>query len=492
MKITVRQTPSVPTSANAVIIPYVSDKDFKLPKIPAAARTAIKRYIKTTEYKGKKGEIAFVQYFSGKCSWIVLAGLGESKKIDAESITNVLQQATRTAQKQKSQTTNVVVTEELQSALKNEALGALIAEASIIGSYSFTNKAKKVKLITAVTIITKDKFAVKELKEGVAHGTIIGEATTLVRDYGNLPSNKITPKILAEAARKVAKETGQKVTVLSEKQMEKEKMGGTLGVSKGSIEEAQFIILEHMKGKKGEAPIVLVGKGITFDSGGISIKPSNAMDEMKYDMSGGGTVIGTMQAIGKLKLPINVVGLVPTTENVPSGSAYKPGDVLHYADGTTVEVLNTDAEGRLILGDALIYARRYKPRAIVDLATLTGAMMVALGDSASGFFSNNETLCKQLEASAKEVGEPIWRLPLPEHYAARVQSKVADLQNISNKPYGGSITAAKFLEFFIKKGTPWAHFDIAGTANLGESAGMEQGATGVMVKTLVDYIKKSA
>ena len=491
MTITVRQSATIPTTANAVIIPYTSDKGYRLPKISSGVRNTIKKYVKTTDYKGKRGEIAFVQMFSGKCNWVVLAGLGDSKKSTAESLTDVLQQAIRSVQKQKSTSVSVVVTGELQDKFDNETLGRLIAQAAIVGSYSFTNKKKKTTVVSSVTVITKDTTAVKELKRGVSEGLIVGDAMTFVRDYGNLPSNKITPKVLADAARKVAKETGQKVTVFGEKQMAKEKMGGTLGVSRGSTEEAQFIILEHMKGKKGDAPVVLVGKGITFDSGGISIKPSAAMDEMKYDMSGGGTVIGAMKAIGKLKLPVNVVGLVPASENVPSGSSYKPGDVLHYADGTTVEVLNTDAEGRLILGDALIYARKYKPKAIIDLATLTGAMMAALGDSATGFFCNNEKLCETLETSAKEVGEPIWRMPLPDHYAARVQSKVADLQNISNKPWGGSITAAKFLQFFIKKGTPWAHFDIAGTANLNESPGLEHGATGVMVKTLVDYIKKS-
>mgnify|MGYP002725615562 CR=1 FL=1 len=489
MTITVKQSPSVPLSANAVVIPFASDKKFIFPKMPTVAKNAVKKYIKKTDYKGKRGQMVFVQHFAGKCNWIVLAGIGDVKKLTVEQLSLLIQQAVRSVQKQKS--ANVVVSvDALSEAFEQEVIGRVIAESAHVGSYTFTNKRKQAKKVSSIAIHTSNKDEVKALKEGVRAGAIVGEATTMVRDYGNLPSNKMTPKVLTEMARKSAKETGQKVTVLGEKQMAKEKMGGTLGVTSGSTHEAQFIIMEHMKGKKGDSPVVLVGKGITFDSGGISIKPSAAMDEMKFDMSGGGTVIGTMHAIGKLKLSVNVVGLVPATENVPSGSSYKPGDVLTYADGTTVEVLNTDAEGRLVLGDALIYARKYKPKAILDLATLTGAIVVALGDSATAVFANDDALASEIDNASKTAGESVWRMPLPEDWMPRVHSKVADLQNISNKPGGGSITAAKFLQHFVKKGTAWAHFDIAGTAWVtGETPAFEHGATATMLKTLVEYIK---
>ena len=492
MNISTKFSSSIPTSANALIIPYATDKEYKLPKVTPSVRDALKKYVKVTEYAGKLGEVAFVQQFSGKLSWIVLVGIGDTKKVTTQEVSDVFEKAFRTAQKNKAASALFVVTKEMHELLDDETIGKLVSESAYIATYTFTNKAKKNKhVLGSVSIITNNKTSVAGIKSGVTEGSYIGEATSMVRDYGNAPSNKITPKALSDLARKNAKITGQKVTIFGEKQMEKEKMGGTLGVSKGSLEEAQFIILEHMKGPKDQAPVVLVGKGITFDSGGISIKPSAAMDEMKFDMSGGATVLGVMYAIGKMKLPVNVVALVPASENVPSGSSYKPGDVLTYADGTTVEVLNTDAEGRLILGDALLYARKYKPRAIIDLATLTGAMVVALGDAATGYFVNNERLFQSLETSATSVGEPIWRLPLPESYADRVKSKVADIQNISNKPGAGSITAAKFLEHFIKKGTAWAHFDIAATAwNTSETPGLEHGATGVMVKTLVEYLKR--
>lgn len=494
MKITARYSKTIPRSQQAIIIPHATDKDYTLPKLPAALASQVKRYIKTTSFVGNQGKVAFIQIMSGSLSWIVLAGVGNTKKSTAHELTDSLQQAFRQAQLQGASNAFFVATDALIDRFGAETLGRLVAEAAEVGCYSYTAyKSKKpTRHLKSLTIITTTKTHVASIKKGIREGQIVGEAMHMVRDYGNAPSNHITPSVLAEMAQQSGKTTGQKVTVLNEKQMAKEKMGGTLGVSKGSQEEARFIIMEHLLGKRGDAPIVLVGKGITFDSGGISIKPSAAMDEMKFDMSGGGTVIGIMHVIGKLKLPVNVIGLVPATENVPSGSSYKPGDILTYADGTTVEIMNTDAEGRIILGDALLYAQKYKPKAIIDYATLTGAIIVALSDFATALFSNNDSFAEAFQQSSKSAGERLWRMPLPAEARARVKSAVADLRNTSNKPGGGSITAAAFLEHFVKKNTPWIHLDIAGTAwNVSATPGMEHGATGTMVKSTVDYIKKT-
>jgi len=491
MKITTRFASSISGFANAIIIPYAFGKDSVLPRLSPSIKNAVQKFIKRTGYTGKSGEIAFIQVFSRNLSWVVLAGLGSVKTQTPYLLTDTLQRAFRASQKKGAGSVLFSATPELLEKFSAFEIGRLTAEAARVGCYSYTAYKTTLdkKIVTSVTLVTSDRTSVQELNKGAKQGAEIAAAIAMVRDYGNAPSNHITPSVLASMAEKSARETGQKITILNEKQLLKEKMGGILGVSKGSVEEAQFIILQHLLGEKKAAPVVLIGKGITFDSGGISIKPSQAMDEMKFDMAGGASVIGTMHAVGKLNLPINVIGLIPASENVPSGSAYKPGDILTYSDGTTVEVINTDAEGRLILADALLYAKRFKPKAIIDIATLTGAIIVALSDFSSALFSNNEKLAEALQKAAQNTGESLWRMPLPPEAGKRVKSAIADVRNTANKPGGGAITAAKFLEHFVKKGTPWAHLDIAGTAwNTRETQGMEHGATGVSVKTLVEYL----
>ncbi|WP_016832474.1 leucyl aminopeptidase, partial [Herbaspirillum lusitanum] len=303
-------------------------------------------------------------------------------------------------------------------------------------------------------------------KTGLAEAVALANGMELSKDLANLPGNVCTPTYLANSAKKLAKEYKLGVEVLDRKQLEALKMGSFLSVTNGSDEPPKFIVLKHLGGKSKDAPIVLVGKGITFDTGGISLKPGAGMDEMKYDMCGAASVLGTFRAIAELQLKLNVIGVIPTCENMPSGRATKPGDIVTSMSGQTIEVLNTDAEGRLILCDALTYVERFKPAAVVDIATLTGACVVALGHHNTGLFTReddaHDQLANDLLAAGKASGDTAWRMPVQDVYQEQLKSNFADIANIGGQP-AGSVTAACFLERFTKKYT-WAHLDIAGTA----------------------------
>jgi leucyl aminopeptidase len=316
-----------------------------------------------------------------------------------------------------------------------------------------------------------------------ARGLAISHGMDLARDLGNLPGNVCTPTHLAERAQALAHELGFKCEVLDREKLEELKMGSFLSVTNGSDQPPKFIVLEYWGAGKKQKPFILVGKGITFDSGGISLKPGLDMDQMKFDMCGAASVFGTLCAIGELKAKINVIGLVPACENMPSGRATKPGDIVRSMSGQTIEVLNTDAEGRLILCDALTYAERYEPAAVVDIATLTGAMVIALGHIASGMFSNSDSLARALLNAGEESFDRSWQLPLWDDYHEGLASNFADFANIAGRP-GGSITAACFLSKFTKK-YDWAHLDIAGVA---WNEGKEKGATGRPVPLLTTWL----
>ena len=328
-----------------------------------------------------------------------------------------------------------------------------------------------------------NKLDTNAIKLGIKEGHAIAEGMNLTKDLGNLPPNICTPTYLANQAKNIAKDFKMKSTILSQKQIEKLKMGSFLSVAKGSRLEPKFIIIEHNKGKKSSKPVVLVGKGITFDSGGISLKPGAAMDEMKYDMCGAATVLGVMKTIGLLNLPLNVVGLIPACENMPDGLAVKPGDIVTSMSGQTIEILNTDAEGRLVLCDALTYAERYKPETVIDIATLTGACVIALGHHASAVFSKSDELANDLLAAGKKSIDKAWRMPLWDEYQPLLNSNFADIANIGGRA-AGSITAACFLSRFTKKYS-WAHIDIAGTA---WNSGANKGATGRPVSLLSQFL----
>jgi leucyl aminopeptidase len=315
-------------------------------------------------------------------------------------------------------------------------------------------------------------------------GAAIGSGLALARDLGNLPPNICTPTYLGSRALQLAKEFPSiKTKVLDEAAIKALKMGALLAVSQGSVEPPRLIVCEYRGGRKNAAPICLIGKGITFDSGGISLKDPPAMDEMKFDMSGGGSVLGALRTVAELKLPINVVAIVAASENMPSGSAVKPADIVTTMSGQTVEILNTDAEGRLVLCDAITYSRRFKPAAVVDVATLTGACIVALGNHVSGLMSNTNELAQELESAGIRADDRAWRLPIGEEYVDQLKSNFADIANVGGRE-GGACTAASFLGKFAKD-LAWAHLDVAGTAWV---SGAQKGSTGRPVPLLVDFL----
>jgi len=322
---------------------------------------------------------------------------------------------------------------------------------------------------------------------GLRQGEAIGAGVSLAKDLGNLPGNVCTPTFLAEQAKKIAKEWKLGVDVLERRDMEKLGMGSLLSVAQGSRQPPKMIVLHYAGGAKKAKPVVLVGKGITFDTGGISLKPGAEMDEMKFDMCGAASVLGALRACAEMKLKLNVVGIIPTTENMPGGAATKPGDIVTSMSGQTIEVLNTDAEGRLILCDALTYAERFEPEAVVDIATLTGACVIALGHVASGLYSNKDALARELLAAGDDAYDRAWHMPLWDDYQEQLKSNFADMANIGGRP-AGSITAACFLSRYAKK-FDWAHLDIAGTA---WKSGKDKGSTGRPVALLASFLMKRA
>jgi len=348
----------------------------------------------------------------------------------------------------------------------------------------FKSKEKKTTSLKKITLVTASRKVLDTLKKKLNVGRAIANGVNSARELGDLPGNICTPSYLANQARTLSKKHPKlSCKVLNEKQMKVLGMNALLSVTAGTDEPAKMVILEYRGGKPSEKPIVLVGKGVTFDSGGISLKPGAAMDEMKYDMCGAASVLGTFTTLVETELPINVVGIIPTVENMPSGTATKPGDIVKSMSGQTIEVLNTDAEGRLILCDALTYAGRYKPKSVIDIATLTGACVMALGSHASGVLSNDDALAAQLETAGQTSGDRVWRLPLWSEYDKQLKSNFADMANIGGRS-AGTITAACFLGRFTKN-YQWAHLDIAGTA---WNSGDNKGATGRPVPLLTQYL----
>jgi len=328
-----------------------------------------------------------------------------------------------------------------------------------------------------------NKGAMRRAERGLEQGLAIAHGIGLARDLGNRPSNVCTPAYLADQARELAKRYRMKIQVLEREDMEKLGMGALLSVARGSAQPPKLIVLEYYGTAKSDKPVVLVGKGVTFDTGGISLKPAPDMDHMKFDMCGAASVGGTVKAIGEMRLPVNLVGIIPATENMPGGRATKPGDIVTSMSGQTIEILNTDAEGRLIMCDALSYAERFDPAAVVDIATLTGACVIALGHVASGLFANDDSFAKELLAAGNTSYDRAWHMPVWEDYQEQLKSNFADFANIGGRP-AGSVTAACFLARFAKK-FKWAHLDIAGTA---WKSGKEKGATGRPVPLLTQFL----
>ncbi|HUT67972.1 MAG TPA: leucyl aminopeptidase [Dehalococcoidales bacterium] len=450
---------------------------------------AIIQLIKQKDVKGKLNEVTLL-HSPGKlpASRIAVVGLGKKKELTVNKVRGAVAETCRYLRGKGVTSIATGVQGAGINGIKTEDAAQAITEGALLGLYTFRR------------YITKNESNSGEIKElmiagqpkttltkAITRGRILAEAANWARDMVNEPGNFMTPTQMAEAARQLAEKYGLKIDVLDKEKMTELGMGGLLGVSQGSQQPPKFIVLNYKGSDSDVIDAALVGKGITFDSGGISIKPSDRMAEMKGDMAGGASVMATLIALAQLRPKINVTALVPATENLPSGSALKPGDIIKAMNGKTIEVLNTDAEGRLILADALSYAKKIGAKAIIDVATLTGACMVALGNICTGAFSNNQELTGKVIAAGNEVGELVWQLPMYDEYKEQLKSDIADIKNIGGR-YGGAITAAKFLEEFIN-GTPWVHLDIAGTSDTDKEKGyLVKGATGVPVRTLVNVI----
>lgn len=422
---------------------------------------------------------------------LLVVGLGETSKVTLESVRLATAKALQTLKAEKITAATLLIDTLAFVDSKIDKVARAATEGLALADYSFDEcKSKPTdKPSVQVTLASHSKARYAAIAKGVALGQTLAECTNFTRRLGDLPGNKLTPQILADETVKAAKGSGLKVTVWNKAQIQKEKMGSFLSVSQGSLHEPRMIIMEYRGAAASKKPICFVGKGLTFDSGGISIKPSASMEEMKYDMCGGGAVIGALLAIARLKLKVNAIGVVPATENMPGHDPNKPGDIITARNGKTIEVNNTDAEGRLILADALVWASEQKPACIIDTATLTGAIIVALSNIHTGVFTRHDKLFSKLQEAADRANELIWRMPLLDFHADDVKGTYGDLSNIGKSKGAGSATAAAFLEHFVDSEIPWAHCDIAGTAwNCGDRAGYhpQKGATGALVRTFVE------
>ncbi|GGP22798.1 leucyl aminopeptidase [Silvimonas iriomotensis] len=488
MEYNINLTPPEKDTAQTLLLPVTGKKLANgLNKLDSAAGGVLSALVAAGEVGEKPGSIASTHAtIDGQLRRVILVQTGDNP--DQAALRTAASAAAKAAVAGKGASAGNHLLLAVGKALDIQTAAAVIAQASVFEGYrfdEFKSKPEPVSALTGISIAVSKKGDLEDAQAGLNQGLAIGHGINFTRDLGNAPGNVCTPTYLAEQAVALGKAARIKVDVLEAADMEKLGMGSFLAVAKGSTQPPKLITLEY-KGGKGK-PVVLVGKGITFDSGGISLKPGEGMDEMKYDMCGAATVLGVFKALTALKLPINVVGVIATCENMPAGNAYKPGDVLTTMSGQTVEVLNTDAEGRLILCDALTYAARFEPETIIDIATLTGACVIALGHIATGLYANDEKLAEQLLGAAATTGDKAWRMPLWDDYQEQLKSNFADMANIGGRP-GGSITAAVFLSRFVKD-TNWAHMDIAGTA---WKSGAAKGATGRPVPLLVEFLSQRA
>jgi leucyl aminopeptidase len=460
--------------------------------VDKALRGRIRKVLSEGDFSGKVGEVLLLHSFGElPASRVLLVGMGKRRKADPEHVRRAMGPAARFLRDHGLKGFAVSVHRGVLPGHSLQDISQAIVEGCLLGLYQFlpyrTEHPDHKKQISRITLVAPTPALEKQVSEGARRGKILAEAVNFSRDLVNHPSNTVTPTRLAKEAAGLAKAHGFKFQVLERADAKRLGMGAFLGVAQGAEEPPKFIVMEYRKGGSAAAPVVLVGKSITFDTGGISLKPSEKMEEMKGDMAGGAAVLGTFKAVAELGLPVSLIGILPATENMPSGNAIKPGDVVTALSGLTVEVINTDAEGRLVLADGLAYAARYKPSAVIDLATLTGACVVALGHHATGILGNNESLIGHLIRAGKKTGEKLWQLPLWEEYDEQIKSDVADIKNVGGRG-AGTITAAAFLGKFAKK-LPWAHLDIAGTAYIDTARPyIPKGATGVGVRLLTEYL----
>jgi len=455
-----------------------------------ASQGGVREVLRRGDMEGKLGATLLLYRLAGVAAErVLLVGLGAEADLREREYREAARAAVKAAQETGAGSATLCFTEiragRRDSAWKARQV-ALVAAECAYRFESMKSKKSDPRPLARVELLVAARDA-QAAARGLREGGAIGTGMSLAKDLGNLPANVCTPAFLADKARKLAREWKLGLDVLERKDMEKLGMGSLLSVAQGSRQPPKLIVLHYDGGAKKAKPVVLVGKGITFDTGGISLKPSPEMDEMKFDMCGAASVLGALSACAEMKLKLNVVGIIPTTENMPGGAASKPGDIVTSLSGQTIEVLNTDAEGRLILCDALTYAERFEPAAVVDIATLTGACVIALGHVASGLFSNKEALARELLAAGEEARDRAWHLPLWDDYQEQLKSNFADMANIGGRP-AGSITAACFLSRFARK-FDWAHLDIAGTA---WNSGKDKGSTGRPVALLAGFLMKRA
>lgn len=450
--------------------------------------------IKAGDFNGKPNQTLLLYTYNRiESKRLLLVGLGKREEFSLETVRSASGKVALQV-RDLSLPSYATLLHGEESGLPIETSVQALVEGTELALYTFNRFKTEIEKmpgeLKGLTIFVQKDGSIDLAQKGLALARVICNAIKLARDLSNAPSNDMTPQALAEVAKSIAERYSMECEVLERSDMRKLGMGGLWAVSSGSQQPPKMIIMKY-KGHGGSSPIVLVGKAVTFDSGGISIKPSERMEEQKYDKSGGAAVIATMQAIAELKLSANVIGIVPATENLPSGSAYKPGDVLRHYGGKTSEVVSTDAEGRLILADAIAYATNYKPQAIIDMATLTGACSVALGTHASGMLTNDQDLGKKVIDAAESSGERVWQLPLWKDYSEQIKSEIADMKNTGGRA-GSVITAAAFLNKFVGN-YPWVHIDIAGTAHTQEGSiektYVPRGATGVGVRLLTQLLR---
>jgi leucyl aminopeptidase len=505
MQVTVDARNPAEVAADLLVVP-VPKLSAPRPRLPARAAALDRRLggplaavIASGDFSGKAGEAQLVYpRNAGRMRRVLLLGIGEEAKLDAEALRTAAGSAVGQAAKRKA--ARVVFVVPTLRKLRPAAVAQALAEGAVLADYRFDtysrNGADAPGHVAAFTLCLERGGELRAARAAARTGVILAESQNLARQLSNEPANALPPAALALAAQRVAKEVGLRVRVFDVAEMKRRKMGGILAVGAGSANPPRLIVLEHgraaakPRGGRRRATICLVGKGITFDSGGISIKPSAGMEEMKHDMSGAAAVVGALRACALLGIPHHVVGVIAAAENLPSATAYRPGDIVTAMSGKTIEVLNTDAEGRVVLADALHYARtEFEPAAMIDLATLTGACVVALGKWASGLFGNDEKLITLAREAGETTGERLWPLPLWDAHKKHIHSEVASVKNTGGRDAGSS-TAAAFLAAFVGD-TPWVHLDIAGTAWVGKGGPYQPfGATGVGVRLLLELLRE--
>ena len=506
MKLRVSGADPAGQELDALIIPLARSETLPrgLRGLDAALGGAITRSLERGDFAGNSNELSALLGGEQAAKRIILIGLGDQKEVSEQTLRAATATAVREAARRKSRSAGLLVPPLRRIATPNA--GQALTEGALLGSYRFDKyrtTEDKPTALESLELFMPDAARARALRQGIAIGTITAEAENLARDLSNEPGSVHTPTWLGERAREIGREFGLRVHVLGARELEAQKLGGLLAVGRGSANPPRLIVLEHgarpkasaRRGRKatgrsprGRPTIALVGKGITFDTGGVSLKPSASMEDMKHDMSGGAAVLGCMRAIALLKLPLHVVGIVPAAENKQGANAYLPGDVIETAAGKTIEVINTDAEGRIVLSDAIHYATRYEPDAIIDLATLTGACVVALGSAAAGLMGNDDVLIERVRAAGERAHERAWPLPLWKEHREQIKSHIADIKNTGGRE-AGTLTAAAFLSHFAGE-IPWAHLDIAGTAWTGRDQALcVKGATGFGVRLLVELLR---